>query len=179
MSGPGWANDGSFMEHWQQDNYGNTYQQQGYEQDPAQLASAPVAEEGELPGQQAFQYLQHRPGGDSNQHQYIYGGGRAGHSTDLHLGTDDADQRQLQEQYDAWPQQAHERDYAAAHQQAQTQQYKQVAAPDASASAYQQFEASLAKEKKFNACDAWFGPWPGFCFKLVGVDATGQAPSGN
>ena len=131
-----------------------------YEQQPAHLATAPtpllgaavdsVTEEGELPP-------------EPHQHNVAYD------SSDPNA----AYQWQVQQQYGAYPSELNQQQYADAYQQAQYNSYNQPQQPQPGELQQQHRQASGAagahayEEKGFNACDTFFGPWPGFCFKLV------------
>lgn len=130
-----------------------------YERQPAHLATAPsllgapaesVTEEGELPP-------------EPHLHDVAY---------------DDSDpnaayQWQVQQQYGAYPSELNQQQYADAYQQARYGSYNQPQQPQPGGLPQQHRQASGAaganayEEKDFNACDTFFGPWPGFCFKLV------------
>lgn len=135
-----------------------------YEQQPAHLAAAApllratadgVTEEGELPP-------------EPHQHNVAYDNG----------DPNAAYQWQVQQQYGAYPSELNHQQYVEAYQQAQHDSYNQPQQHQPGGVQQQHRQSSGAagpvayEEKDFNACDTFFGPWPGFCFKLVSVSET-------
>lgn len=140
-----------------------------YEQQPAQLATPwptppPPPEEGELPPEpQHQQYIYYQPSNGAGAHEH-------------QMSDADAYQWHTQQQYAAFPSEQNEQQYAEPYQQAQYCSYDQQQQQYQAGQQDQQQQAGSSAAaaydvKDFNQCDAWFGPWPGFVFKLVGCGA--------
>jgi len=147
------------------------YQQYGYQVAPDPYQGHYAADASALDPQQ-----QHPQQQDAAYAQHDYAAAAADYQQDQYgayppqqqgqPGPDaDAHQWQLQAQYDAYPSEQARRQYEEAQQQAAAQE--QYLQQHFQQQQQQQQQADTGEERDFNACEKFFGPWEGSCFKLV------------